>query len=414
MRICIVNSFYPPWRGGAETYASNLSRQLVMHGHEVEVLCASPPREPGSYRIDEVRITRMPVTGWLYGTPILSRLPQRLLHLRSDLIHAGFPSPYNAFCASLISRVTHTPSVLTWHNDLPPVTAAAKALVYAHNNFILPAYIRNFEAIISTSSRYAKSSQTLRKHFGRVRIIPNGVDCQRFHPNAKPDRIKRTYDLENRKTILFVGALTRWHYYKGLDVLIRAFALATRHREDVALVIVGEGDMKRTYQRLCKDFDLGKMTIFAGNVSDQDLPAHYAASDFLILPSRDRSEGFGLTILEANACGKPAIGSNVGGIPDVIQAGFNGLLVPPNDAESLSQAITRLMDDEHLRMEMGKNARAFAEEHDWSKVAAATERIYQEAFELSACEPKRSVNHDPEKDAHRRDEDYDRNGRANS
>jgi len=405
MRIGIVNSFYPPWRGGAETYASNLSTQLVMRGHDVEVLCASPPRKPGSYGVNGVRVTCLPITGWLYGTPIVSRLPQRLLQLRADLVHAGFPSPYNAFCASLISRVTQTPSLLTWHNDLPPVTAAAKALVYAHDNLVLPAYLRHFRAIISTSSKYARSSKILRKHLGRVRIIPNGVDCQRFHPNAKPDRIKLTCDLEKRKVILFVGALTRWHCYKGLDVLIKAFALATRRRNDMVLMVVGDGNMKSTYQRLCMDLDLAEKTIFVGNVSDQDLPSHYAASDLLILPSKDRSEGFGLTILEANACGKPAIGSNVGGIPDAIQAGFNGLLVPPNNPESLSQSIIRLVDDEHLRIEMGKNARAFAEEHDWSKVAQATERIYRETFEQSAREPQRSVNH-PEHDAYRSNEDY--------
>jgi phosphatidylinositol alpha-1,6-mannosyltransferase len=182
------------------------------------------------------------------------------------------------------------------------------------------------------------------------------------------------------KIILFVGALSKWHSYKGLDVLIKAFASANKLRRDMALLVVGDGSLKPTYQKLASKLRLSDNALFAGNVSDENLPSYYAASDMLILPSKDRSEGFGLTILEANACGKPAIGSNVGGIPNVIHHGYNGLLVPPNNPEVLSAAITRLAENGSLRREMGRNGRRFAEEHDWSKVAEATEKIYLEAL----------------------------------
>jgi glycosyltransferase involved in cell wall biosynthesis len=204
---------------------------------------------------------------------------------------------------------------------------------------------------------------------GRVRLLPNRVRC------ARADRAR------DAKTTLFVGALSKWHGYKGLEVLINALAIASKLRKDMALLVVGDGILKPAYQKQASELNLSDKVIIAGDASDQDLPSYYAASDLLVLPSKDRSEGFGLTILEANACGKPAIGSNVGGIPDVIHHGRNGLLVPPNDPKALSNALVLLVEDDSLRTEMGRNGRRFAEEHDWSKVADATEKIYDEALQ---------------------------------
>jgi glycosyltransferase involved in cell wall biosynthesis len=379
LKICIVNSFFPPWRGGAETYTYNLAKQLALRGHEIEVLCASPPDKPGRYSVGKVSLARLPVTAWLYGTPIASRLLWMPLKSKMDLIHAGFPSPYNAFSASIASALKGTPSVLTWHNDLPSVTTTARLLVNTHDRLVLPIYIRSFKRIISTSRKYAESSRILKKHDKKVRIVPNGVDCEKFRPDLTPNPIRER--LGDTKIILFVGALSRWHSYKGLDVLINAFALASTLRQDMILLVVGDGTLKPAYQRLASQLNVSGKVAFVGDVSDEDLPSYYAASDLLVLPSKDRSEGFGLTILEANACGRPAIGSNVGGVPDVIQHEYNGLLVPPNSPEALSAAIIRLVENDSLRNGMGRNGRRLAEEHDWSRVAEATERVYHEALE---------------------------------
>jgi glycosyltransferase involved in cell wall biosynthesis len=120
--------------------------------------------------------------------------------------------------------------------------------------------------------------------------------------------------------------------------------------------------------------------IFAGNVPDDELPKYYASCDMLALPSKDRSEGFGLAILEANATGRPAIGTTIGGIPNVIRDGYNGLLVPPNDARVLADAIHMALTNDDLLEEMGKNGRVCAEQHDWSIVAQQTENLYKRAL----------------------------------
>jgi len=380
MRIIIVNSFFPPWRGGAETYVYNLSKHLKERGHEVTVICSSPPFEPGMQFVDGVKVERLRTCGKLYGTPIMPELFQKLMGEQGDIIHANFPSPYIACLASTVSRVRGVPAVLTWHNDLPPVTRMARILVTAHDRLVLPLYLPRFSSIIATSKLYAETSQILQGHKDRVVVIPNGVDTQRFNPDIPGDEIRSRLEVGRRKIVLFVGALTQWHRYKGLDVLIQAMALMRDQVPGARLVIVGAGQLETEYRQLVSRHGLTSCVIFAGNVPDDELPKYYACSDMLALPSKDRSEGFGLTILEANATGKPAIGTTVGGIPSVIRDGYNGLLVPPNDPSALAEAIKKALSDDDLLKRMGRNGRAFAERREWSIVAKQTEELYERAL----------------------------------
>jgi glycosyltransferase involved in cell wall biosynthesis len=380
MRITIVNSFFPPWRGGAETYVYNLSKHLQGRGHEVTVICSSPPFEVGVQFVDGVKVERLRTCGKLYGTPIMPELFQKLMGEQADIIHANFPSPYIAYLASTVSRVRGVPAVLTWHNDLPPVTRMARILVTAHDRLVLPLYLPQFSSIIATSKLYAETSHILEAHKNRVVVIPNGVDTQRFNPDIPGEEIRSRLGVGRGKIVLFVGALTQWHRYKGLDVLIQAMALMRDQVPDARLLIVGAGQLEAEYRQLVIQHGLTSCAFFAGNVPDDELPKYYASSDILALPSKDRSEGFGLTILEANATGKPAIGTTVGGIPSVIRDGYNGLLVPPNDPSALAEAIKKALSDDDLLKRMSRNGRAFAERHDWSIVAKQTEELYKRAL----------------------------------
>jgi len=173
--------------------------------------------------------------------------------------------------------------------------------------------------------------------------------------------------------------LTRWHRYKGLDVLIKAFAEIQDRVKEARLLVVGNGDLKPEYRALSSP--IAQKVIFAGNVDDDELPNYYAASDLLVLPSVDRSEGFGLTLLEANATGKPVVASNVGGIPSVVTDGVNGLLVPPCDEKTLAKTVINLLRDEDRLLEIGRNGRRIAEGHDWKQIAKKTEELYEEALE---------------------------------
>jgi len=330
--------------------------------------------------VDGVKVERLRMCGKLYGTPIMPELFQKLMGEQADIIHANFPSPYIACLASTISRIRGVRAVLTWHNDLPPVTRMARILVTAHDRLVLPLYLPQFSSIIATSKLYAETSHILEARKDRVVVIPNGVDTQRFNPEIPGEEIRHRLGVDREKIVLFVGALTQWHRYKGLDVLIQAMALMRDQVPEARLVIVGAGQLETEYRQLVSRHGLTSCVIFAGNVPDDELPKYYACSDMLALPSKDRSEGFGLTILEANATGKPAIGSAVGGIPSVIMNEYNGLLVPPSDPEALARAIARVLVDEDLLEQLGRNARSFAMQHDWSIVAEQTEDLYERAL----------------------------------
>ena len=109
------------------------------------------------------------------------------------------------------------PSVLTWHNDLPDVTSGAGILVKV-NKSVSAVYLNSFDRIIATTKAYANSSTILRRYPKKVKVIHNGVDTRRFSPTVDGSFIREKYGLEGKTVALFVGALTRWHEYKGVDV----------------------------------------------------------------------------------------------------------------------------------------------------------------------------------------------------
>ena len=160
--------------------------------------------------------------------------------------------------------------------------------------------------------------------------------------------------------------------------MLHAFAIARRECERLKLLVVGGGNMLGYYQQLANKLGAADRVVFAGRVDDGALPACYAASDFAVLPSRDSSEGFGLALLEAMACGKAVIGSDVGGIPELIEDWRNGILVKARDPEALANAIHALYVDDELRTKMGEAGRRFAELQDWRVVADRVSSLYRE------------------------------------
>ena len=375
MKVCMVNSFYPPYIGGAETYVSNLARNLADMGLEVTVYCANRPSPSGVTFDGSVRVVRMRSPLSFYGTP-LSCFPPSFAVGDYDVIHCNFPNPYFTAVSAALGKAEGVPAVLTWHNDLPAVTTAASFLV-SLNYVASVAYLEAYSRIIATTFIYAKTSKTLRRHSDKVSVIPNGVDTYRFNPQVRSDEVKKKYHLNGYKTLIFVGALTTWHTYKGLEELLRAFSVVAKKCERLKLLVVGGGNLLGYYQELARKLGGSDRVAFTGRVDDEALPSHYTAADFAVLPSRDSSEGFGLALLEAMASGRAVIGSNVGGIPEVIQEWKNGILVKPRDEEGLASAIHALYTDDELRERMGNSGRSFAEAHDWKNISKKVEALYR-------------------------------------
>jgi rhamnosyl/mannosyltransferase len=189
-----------------------------------------------------------------------------------------------------------------------------------------------------------------------VAVIPHGVDLPRYRTlSAAQDAVAARIRAEAPgPRTLFVG---RFVYYKGLDVLIEAMS-----RCPGTLILVGEGPLGGALRRQVAALGLGARVVFAGNVSNEELPAYYHASDVFVLPSVAESETYGLVQIEAMASGVPVVSTNLPtGVPWVNQVGVTGVVVPPRDPRALADALTRLGDNVSLRRTLGDNGRRRAE-----------------------------------------------------
>jgi glycosyltransferase involved in cell wall biosynthesis len=195
-------------------------------------------------------------------------------------------------------------------------------------------------------------------------VIPNGVDLAPFRV-AEP-----APDLAGRAKL--VGALGRLDPQKGLDVLIRAWPHVLARHPDAALAIAGEGKERGELERLVGKLGLERSVALHGHRAD--VPRFLAALEVFCMPSR--WEGFGLALVEALACGKPSVVSNVDSLPEVL--GDAGLLVPPDDVDALARTVVSLLDDAGQRGALEARARARAERFSVEKMVAAYERLYEE------------------------------------
>jgi rhamnosyl/mannosyltransferase len=173
---------------------------------------------------------------------------------------------------------------------------------------------------------------------------------------------------------MFLGVL---RYYKGLDVLLHAMTGVAGH-----LLVVGRGPHRAAVERLVRRLGLQERVTLTGEVSDARRRVLLHASDLLVLPSIDRSEAFGIAQLEAMACGKPVVSSDLPtGVRAVNRHGVTGLLVPPGDADALARALSRVLDDAALRAELGEAARRRVEEHFTAeRMVAETLSLYDEVL----------------------------------
>jgi phosphatidylinositol alpha-mannosyltransferase len=176
------------------------------------------------------------------------------------------------------------------------------------------------------------------------------------------------------KTLLFVG---RMEQRKGFDILLEAYAQLRRRRSDVRLVAVGEGPQREGYERQVDSFGIPDV-LFCGRVSNEMLPRYYTSADVFCSPATG-GESFGIVLLEAMASGVPVLASAIPGFTAVIEAGQDGLLVPPKQPRVWAQAIDALLNDDDLCRGMSANGLRTAQQYDWHRVADSILDVYEEA-----------------------------------
>jgi N-acetyl-alpha-D-glucosaminyl L-malate synthase BshA len=274
-----------------------------------------------------------------------------------DLIHAHFAYP-EGFVGLLTKEETRKPLVVTVHgyDVLVEPSVGYGVRLSRRIDAIVRRVLNDADVVIAASRATFKEVCKVVNETDKVHLIPNGVDAERFNPNLNCSYIKRKLGIEGH-TVIFT---LRAHEPKyGLEYLIRAAPMVTKEREDAVLVIGGDGSLRCYHEQLATKLGVKEKIIFAGRIPQHEVPYYYAMSDIVVIPSLQ--EAFGLVVSEAMACGKPVIGTNVGGIPDQIIDGYNGFLLQPRNAAEIANKILWLISNPNEARRMGINGRKFVE-----------------------------------------------------
>jgi D-inositol-3-phosphate glycosyltransferase len=249
------------------------------------------------------------------------------------------------------------------------------------------------QVIAATPAEQADLQWLYELHTAKVNVIPPGVDLQRFHPIEKSAARTELGYADDERLILFVG---RIEALKGIDTLIRAlyYLGESAAAKKLRVLIVGgdveeglaslESEMGRLLS-LARELGLQDRVSFLGSRNQEELVAHYAAADVVVMPSY--SESFGMVALEAMACARPVVASRVGGLKYLVRDGETGYHVQEGDAAELAGRLSQLLSDESMLQRMGQAARAEAEQYSWRRAAESISAVY----ESLAAQPRARV-----------------------
>ena len=353
-----------------ENYVHSLSRELVEMGHEVTVLCANEPKSKKDDVIDGIKVRRLPYIGKIANTNITPQLPLEILRDDFDIIHTHLPTPWSADWSAVVATVKRRPLVLTYCNDIVG-DGRAKKIAQLYNHFNLKYLLKKASKTIIIQPNYLNTSLHLERYEKKVVAIPVGVDLERFKPLGTST---------NGNTLFFLSVLDRFHRYKGLDYLLFALSMVAKEVPDVKLIVGGDGDLLGHYQRLSDSLNLGKCVEFLGYVPEEKVAYYYNRCDIFVLPSISTAqEGFGMVLLEAMACGKPVVCTEIVGVAAEVTKEGAGITVEPSNADELAKAISHILQNRSEALKMGKASRRLVEEkYGWKQVEKRVEEIYKE------------------------------------
>ncbi|MBD3249272.1 glycosyltransferase [Candidatus Woesearchaeota archaeon] len=224
--------------------------------------------------------------------------------------------------------------------------------------------LRRAKGLIAVSD-YTK--KIIEKYNKNTKTIYNAVDIKTFYPKEKNKDMVKKYELEDKKVLMTISRLEK---RKNHESVIRLMPKLLK-KYDVKYLILGEGDEKENLKDIVSELKLENHVEFLGKVSQDELNDYYNLCDIFVMPNIDingDTEGFGIVFLEANACGKPVIGGDKGGVTSAIKNGYNGFLVDGRDEEEIYNKISLLLEDDDLRKNMGKDALDWAKRFSYDKI----------------------------------------------
>ncbi len=378
----LLTTDFPPGVGGIGNGLFSVYRQF-----DLRQMTLIAPQHPDADRFDSLQAysakrfrpaLNVPGVRGAWQVWRMYREAEKLVKQNRDLVlHCGHVNA--AIAARKLKRRYGTPYLL-WTHALEIMDEWLRAS-------ILPAMLD--ADLVTTNSEFTSAFvASTGVPQSRIVKIRRGADPTHFRPGLDCRELAQRLGVSGRPTLVTVARIVKANRYKGHDVVLRALATVKRAVPDVAYVIVGEGDDLVYLDGLARESGVRENVIFAGRVSDEELPLLYNVCDVFIMCSReDRTrrgilaEGFGLALLEASACGKPVIAGRSGGVPDAVQDGITGLLVNPLDSEAVAAASIKVLQEPGLANTMGENGRKWVEtEMNWTRSADEFEQAMKKFF----------------------------------
>ena len=365
----LITLTFPPDTGGMQSFAH---QRCLRAGDEPVVLA---PWHTGSTEFDAIQ--PFPVLRWrpfLGNVPGLKRIGQllqplllarRLLQRESfDAVECWQPLPIG-LTAWLLKRIYRLPVIIWSHgSDLLRVQRIPGGRA------VLRWILSQADRLIANSMATQLQMERLGQDPARILVLHPPVECERFHPNVDPTPIRVRHAMGDVPVILTVARLVE---KKGVDMVLRALPSILRAVPGVRYLIIGDGPLRLQLQALARELGVARHVSFVGAIEhdSSDLPRYYSACDVYVMPSRSlldhgEVESFGISYLEAGACGKPVVAGRGGGVEEAVEDGGTGLLVDPLDVNEIAQAIMKVLKDEELARRLGENGRKrAAKQPDW-------------------------------------------------
>lgn len=347
--VAVVAPRYPPDVGGLENYARWTVGVLREAGHRVVVITTRPGLRTRRDSIDGVPVIRLGTWLVLSNTPVSGLWPWQvwrwLRREQVDVVATHAPVPGLADVATFVSG--RRPVIATYHagSMVKGTGGVVDALLRGYERWVLPRVLGRAARTVAVSPVALTASRP-----GHV-DIPPGVDTSVFVPG---DRVRE-------QRIVFAGRIERTSRWKGLQVLIDAMPAVLGAVPDAQLVVVGDGDDVPALRARAESLGVGGSLQWLGRLDAAGLSEQWQRASVACLPSLTEAESFGMTLIEAMACGCPVVGSAVAGPAYVIRDGVDGRLVPPGDSVALASALLETLQDSQLREARGRAGREAAE-----------------------------------------------------
>ena len=380
MTILLLSDVFPPKIGGSGRWLWELHRRL--NGHEVHVVTDAVSGAAAFDAAAGLPIHRVPLRfiDWGISDPRAAvqyarsflKLNRLVTEIRPDVIHCGKCLP-EGLLALMIKLRRGTPFFCFAHGEELTLADTSQELRW------LTRHVAARARSIVANTRHTK--EILIKTSGapedRVLVLHPGVDATVFKPAPADPVVRERFGWTNRRVVLTVGALSM---RKGQDMMIRALPEVRRHCPDVLYVIVGDGADKPRLETLVSEHQVGDLVQFRTTAGDAELIQCYQQCDVFALPNRRVGwdiEGFGIVLIEAQACGKPVIAGSSGGTAEAMDPGRTGELINCDRPEELARTVSALLGDPGRRAAFGERARqSVLERFDWPVLARQADALF--------------------------------------